>query len=170
MMEPADGRGFTAYWRGVRQRTTRLLPLVPEDRLEWAPAEGRWTFGDQFRHLAGIERWMYAENVSGRPSRYPGHGPALARGRDAIADLTARWHEEACGIFEGLDAERMLAKCETPAGISITVFKWLRAMVEHEAHHRGQLYLMLGLVGVAPPQLYGLSEEEVRRRSVGPGA
>jgi uncharacterized damage-inducible protein DinB len=38
-------------------------------------------------------------------------------------------------------------------------------MVEHEAHHRGQVYLMLGLIGVEPPQLYGLSEEEVRAAS-----
>jgi uncharacterized damage-inducible protein DinB len=38
------------------------------------------------------------------------------------------------------------------------------AMV-HEAHHRGQIYLMLGLRGVAVPPLYGLTETEVRQRS-----
>jgi len=38
-------------------------------------------------------------------------------------------------------------------------------MVEHEAHHRGQLYLMLGLLGVPTPPIFGLTEEEVRARS-----
>jgi uncharacterized damage-inducible protein DinB len=61
----------------------------------------------------------------------------------------------------------MAARTTTPAGHPITTFKWLRAMIEHEAHHRGQIYLMLGLVGVAAPQLYGLTEEEVLRRSAG---
>jgi uncharacterized damage-inducible protein DinB len=39
-------------------------------------------------------------------------------------------------------------------------------MVEHECHHRGQLYLMLGLWGVPAPPLYGLTSEEVRERSL----
>ena len=38
-------------------------------------------------------------------------------------------------------------------------------MFEHEAHHRGQIYLMLGLLGVATPPLYGLSEPELAARS-----
>jgi uncharacterized damage-inducible protein DinB len=38
-------------------------------------------------------------------------------------------------------------------------------MVEHEAHHRGQLYLHLALLGIATPPLYGLTSEEVKARS-----
>jgi len=45
-------------------------------------------------------------------------------------------------------------------------WKWLRAMVEHEAHHRGQLYLMLGMIGIPTPPIFGLTSEEVRDRSV----
>ena len=62
--------------------------------------------------------------------------------------------------------EQLAGKCLTPAGTPITTWKWLRAMVEHEAHHRGQLYLMLNLLGVRTPPLYGLTEEEVLARSV----
>jgi uncharacterized damage-inducible protein DinB len=39
-------------------------------------------------------------------------------------------------------------------------------MLEHEARHRGQLYLMLGLRGVARPPIYGLTTQEVQARSV----
>lgn len=160
-----DGATFVEYWRGIRQRTRRLLPLVPDGQLEWAPGPDRWTFGDQFRHLAAIERWMYAENVQGRPSRYPGHGPELAGDLDALARYLDRSHEEACAVFAALVPEQLAAKAVTPAGTPITAFKWLRAMVEHEAHHRGQIYLMLGLLEVDPPQLFGLTEEEVKARS-----
>ncbi len=31
-------------------------------------------------------------------------------------------------------------------------------MVEHEAHHRGQLHLMAGMRGLDVPPLYGLTE------------
>ena len=56
----------------------------------------------------------------------------------------------------------------TPGGASIPVWKWLRAMLEHEAHHRGQLHMMLGMVGASAPPLYGLTSEEVRERSLRP--
>ncbi|HSS79513.1 MAG TPA: DinB family protein [Thermoanaerobaculia bacterium] len=36
-------------------------------------------------------------------------------------------------------------------------------------HHRGQIYLMLGILGVPTPPLYGLTSEEVLARSVPAG-
>ena len=57
------------------------------------------------------------------------------------------------------------SSCTTPAGAELRTWKWLRALVEHEVHHRGQLYLMLRMVGVETPPLYGLTSEEVAGRS-----
>ncbi len=158
---------FVEYWRSVRHRTRRLVPLIPPDRLEWSAGGSRWTLGDQIRHLGGLERWMWAENVQGRPSRYPGHGRELADGLDAAGAYLDRMHEEACVIFGSLTVPQLNGKSHTPAGTPLTTYKWLRAMVEHEAHHRGQIYFMLGLLDVKVPQLFGLTEEDVQSRSVG---
>jgi uncharacterized damage-inducible protein DinB len=68
-------------------------------------------------------------------------------------------------IFTRLTADDLNQKCLTPGGVSITVWKWLRAMVEHEIHHRAQIYTYLGLLGIAAPPIYGLTSEEVRERS-----
>jgi len=68
-------------------------------------------------------------------------------------------------IFSALSVEDLESHCETPAGGRITVWKWLRSMVEHEAHHRGQLYLMASLRGIRIEPLYGLTEEQVEARS-----
>ncbi len=157
---------FADYWDSVRGRTKRVMAVIPPARIEWAPGEGRWTFGDSIRHLAGIERDMYAENVQGRPSRYPGHGRELADGFEAVLAYLDRKHAEAQEIFRGLTPEQLQGKSQTVSGTPITTSKWLRAMVEHEAHHRGQMYLMLGLLGVPAPPLYGLTEEEVTARSI----
>lgn len=149
----------------VHQRTRRVVALIPPDDVEWSPAPGWFTFGGLVRHLAGLERWMFAENVQGRPSRYPGHGPELASGLPAVLHYYDRLHGESRAIFAALDAGALQQKVSTPAGARMAVWKWLRAHVEHEAHHRGQLYLMLALRGIAPPPLYGLTSEEVRARS-----
>jgi uncharacterized damage-inducible protein DinB len=77
-----------------------------------------------------------------------------------------RMHEESMLIFRELTLEELRTPVETPAGKPIVAWKWLRAMVEHEVHHRGQLYLMLGMLGVATPPIYGLTSEQVRERSI----
>ncbi len=165
-MEITSVGPFLDYFEGIRARTRRVIDRIPPERLEWSHAPGRFTFGDLIRHLAAIERYMFAENVQGKPSRYPGHGRELADGHaDVLAYLDAR-HREAMAIFGSLADADLARKCVTPAGTPITVWKWLRAMVEHEVHHRGQIYLMLGMLDIPTPPLYGLTSEEVRARSV----
>jgi uncharacterized damage-inducible protein DinB len=156
-----DGPSFVEYWRKFRGRTVRVLDRIPGEDLEWTHLPGKYTFGDAFRHLAGIERYMYGENVRNRPSAYPGHSAELARGTDEIRAYMDRCHAKSLEIFGALTPDDLTSKCKTPSGTSITVWKWLRAMVEHEAHHRGQLYLMAGIRGISIPPLYGLTEEEV---------
>lgn len=165
---PPDLATFLAYWESVRARTIRVADCIPEDKMEWVAASGRWSCGDILRHLAGIERGMYAETVIGNTSRYPGHDRTLAEGSRAIRAYMDRCHAEAMEIFRSLEPAQWLGKCLTPAGAPITTWKWLRLMPEHEAHHRGQLYWLLGSLGVNTPPLYGLTEEEVRSRSSEP--
>lgn len=156
---------FLSYLTSVHGRTRRVILSIPAAGLEWSPAPGKWSFGDIVRHLAGIERWMYGETVQGRPSCYAGHGRDLADGFEAVLAYYDRLHDESSAIFASLTPEALAGKCTTPAGVPITTWKWLRAMLEHESHHRGQIYLMLGLRGVKLPPLYGLSEEELVARA-----
>jgi uncharacterized damage-inducible protein DinB len=156
---------LVSYFDRIRERTMRVVACVPPERLEWTYKEGKFTFGDVMRHLASIERWMFAENAMLRPSSYPGHGRELADGYDAVVVFMRRMHEESMEIFRGLSAEDLDRKCMTPGGAELRVGKWLRAMVEHEVHHRGQLYLYCSMLDIATPPLYGLTEEQVRERS-----
>ncbi|HEY7637253.1 MAG TPA: DinB family protein [Gemmatimonadales bacterium] len=157
---------FLEYWDNLRGRTRRVITSIPRERLEWSHRQGAFTLGDLVRHLATIERYMYAETVAGRPSRYPGCGRELADGYDAVLAYHDRLHGEARTIIGGLSDSDLQRKCQTPAGVAMTTWKWLRAMCEHEAHHRGQIYLMLGMLEVPTPPLFGLTSEEVRARSL----
>jgi uncharacterized damage-inducible protein DinB len=156
---------FLDYLDSVHTRTRRVVACIPAESLEWTPAPGRWTLGDQVRHLAGVERWMYGETVSGRPSRYPGHTRELADGMPAVLAYYDTLHDEARALFAALSPAQWTGKAMTPAGTPITTWKWLRAMVEHEAHHRGQIYFTLGLLGVPTQPIYGLTEPELLAKS-----
>jgi uncharacterized damage-inducible protein DinB len=165
-MQITTAASFLDYFESIRGRTRRVVACIPPDRIEWTHAAGRFTLGDLVRHIAATERWMFAENVAGRPSRYPGHGVELAEGYDGVIAYFDRMHAEAVAVFSTLSDDALQQRCSTPGGVALPTWKWLRAMIEHEVHHRGQIYLMLGMLDVATPPLYGLTSEEVRSRSV----
>jgi uncharacterized damage-inducible protein DinB len=165
-MDYANGSEFLRYFENIRARTTRVIECIPEDRFEWRPAEGMFSFADLVRHLAATERYMFGENAVCRPSRYPGHGPELADGYGAVMAFYERCHTETSAIISVLSAEDLQRRCLNPGTIAIPVWKWLRSMIEHEVHHRGQIYLMLRLLNVPTPPLYGLTSEQVRERSI----
>ena len=157
----SDFSDFLPYFTGIRKRTARLVPLIPPERIEWRPAPGAMSFGDLLRHLAGTERWMWAENVAGRPARFLGHDESLASGYEVTCAYFERLHAESMAIFGALSREDYEKPVRTPAGAALPAWKWLRAMIEHEAHHRGQLYLMLRMRGIVTPPLFGMTSEEV---------
>jgi uncharacterized damage-inducible protein DinB len=165
-MEIKNIDAFLEYLDKVHQRTLRVVRCIPPDKLDWSHAPGKFTLGDLVRHIAAVNRYMFAENVQGRPSRYPGCGKELADGYDQVVQFMQRMHHESVEIFSRLSPDDLNRKCETPGGASITAWKWLRSMVEHEIHHRGQIYLYLAMLGVATPPLYGLTSEQVKERSV----
>lgn len=165
-MEIQNIDSFLEYFDKVHGRTLRVVRCIPPDKVEWAYREGKFTLGDLARHIAAINRNMFAENVQGNPSRYQGCGRELADGYDNVVKYVEQMHRESVDIFSRLTESDLSRKCETVGGTAITTWKWLRSMVEHEIHHRGQIYLYLAMLGVETPPLYGLTSEEVRERSV----
>ena len=154
---------FCTTLERVRERTRRVAACIPAEHIEWTYKPGVFTLGDFVRHIAVTERFIWAETVHGRPSRYVSHGRELAEGRDAVLALFDRLHEESLEQFRALTPAMLAAKCATPAGTPLTTWKWLRMMPEHEIHHRGQLYTMLGMLNVPTPSLYGMTASDVQR-------
>ncbi|MCW3465247.1 DinB family protein [Chitinophaga nivalis] len=165
-MEITSISSFLDYYGSIRARTLRLLQCVPPDQLDWSYMPGKFTIADHIRHLAAIERYMYAETVAGRPCVYSGCGKELADGYEAVMQYFHTLHAQSLTIFRSLRDEDLQQKCTTPGNIQITTWKWLRAMVEHEVHHRAQLYLYLNIIGVKTPPMFGLSSEEIIANSI----
>jgi uncharacterized damage-inducible protein DinB len=156
---------FLDQFERIRRRTRRVAECIPDDRLEWTYKAGAFTLGDLVRHIAVTERFLWAETVHNRPVRYTSHGRELADGREAVFALLDRLHAESVEQFRALTPDALAATCITPAGTRLVTWQWLRLMLEHEIHHRGQIYTMLGMLGIATPPLYGLTAESVKERA-----
>ncbi len=165
-MEIRNIESFLPYLESIRERTLRVLRAVPPEKLEWRHSADVFSCGDLARHIAAAERYTFAENVLGRPSRYQGCGPELAEGLDNVIAFMTRMHQEAVEVLKYVTPDQLAGKGLSPQGVPITAWKLLRAMVEHEVHHRGEMYVYLALLGVERPPLYGATEQDLRRFSV----
>jgi uncharacterized damage-inducible protein DinB len=153
---------FLDYFEKIRARTMRLVACIPPAELEWRCKEGKFTLGDLARHIAAVERNVFVESVAGGRNRYTGCGRELADGYDQVVRFMERMHSESMSILSRLSDEDLLRKCASADGTPITAWKLLRAMTEHEIHHRGELYAYLGMLGVSVPPLYGTTSEQLQ--------
>lgn len=160
-MEIANIQVFINYYRRLRERTMRVVSCIPPDKIEWTYCEGKFTLGDLVRHLAILEKNMWAPIADGRTMQDPDCGIQLAEGFEQVVAFIEEAHQEAIRVFSRLTPEQLVQKCVTPGGASMTTWKWLRAMCEHEVHHRGNIYTYLGMLGVETPPLYGRTFEEL---------
>ena len=84
------------------------------------------------------------------------------RDRDNVIAFMERLHSESMEIFSGMTQADFDKKGTSPEGVPITAWKLQRSMLEHEIHHRGQIYVYLGILGVPVPSLYTLSLIHIR--------
>lgn len=164
-MEFNEISSFLEYYKKIRQRTNRLIAVIPPQYMDWSYKPGKFTIADQIRHIAAIERNMFAETIQGNPCIYNRCGKELADGYDQVISYFNEKHTESLKIFSTLTPHDLKQKCLTPAGTPITTWKWLRAMTEHEIHHRAQVYLYLNILDISTPPMFGLSSEEIISKS-----
>jgi len=143
----------------------RLVRCIPPDKIEWTCRTGEFTLGDLARHIAATERYVFAECAVGRPSRYKGCGRDLADGLENVIAFIERMHSESMEIFSRMTQQDYEKKGTSPEGFPITAWKLLRSMLEHEVHHRGQIYVYLGILGVPVPSLYTLNARRLEALS-----
>lgn len=113
-MEITPIESFLPYLKSIHERTMRVARVIPADKLEWTYAPGKFTLGDQLRHLAAIERYLWAEIVQGKPGRYHGCGRELADGYDNVLAFVERLHAESVEIFSRLTPDDLQKKSVTP--------------------------------------------------------
>jgi uncharacterized damage-inducible protein DinB len=160
-MEITNVRAFLAYHEKTRQVTNKVIQVIPPDKIEWTYAPGKFTIGDLVRHIAAIERHVFAEVAMGNKPDYTGCSKALADGYENTMSYFNEKHVESIAIFKSLPDESLRRAIKSLDGKEIKLGSFLRALFVHEIHHRGALCIYLNLLGVATPPVIGLTEEQV---------
>ena len=160
-MEITKIDSFLSYYERTREVTNRVIQVIPQDKLDWTYMPGKFTLADLVRHLAAIERYVFAEVVQGNPPCYTGCGKVLVDGYDNIMAYYNEMHQQSMQIFKSLSDQDLQRNIKTLDGKDITIANFLRALIVHDIHHRGAMCIYLNLLNIETPAIIGLKEEDV---------
>ncbi len=153
---------FLAYFEKTRQATVRIIKSIPPEQLDWSYLPGKFTFGDLIRHIAAIERNVFAEVALGNRPNYKGCGKELADGYELTMVYFNQMHLQSVEIFKTISERHLKQKVKSLDGTEVELGNFLRALIVHEIHHRAAMCIYLNLLGVQSPPVLGLTEEQVK--------
>ena len=150
---------FVAYYEGVRKRTVVAVDRVGPMLAGFSPKPGEWTCAQIVRHLTGAEKFFVAKVVDDRftTDLELGADESWAATRVRLDDV----HRLEMARLATVPDARLTQKVADLDGGTVSVWRFLMAMVEHEVHHRSQLDSWIALAGGDAPQIYGYRMEDV---------
>ena len=160
-----DIASYLRFFESVRRRTERDVAALPPAAAAWRPpsAEGEagWSIGRIVGHIGG-SRLYFA-------SAYRGEGwlfsPLELNPDDQSTWMP--WLETSAARFTALLKEtpdewltRRIEMIDTP-GATLSGWRLLMMMIEHEVHHRSQIDAYAGLQGWPVPDIFNRSAESI---------
>lgn len=167
---------FLVHFHRQRRWTRGLIAAIPEEHFDWRPAPETFSCGDLVRHLmqteifwsrllvkaaAGelLDPWGLEGDAEQRLRTFrrpnlesagnPAFGTSFAAALTRWAEIEQRTDENLRQIpdraLHGVEVEHPLTLLRAP------LWEFMLVMVEHEAHHRGQLSGYLKVLGVPQP-------------------
>ena len=147
--EVADLLEHLERYRAV---TLQALDLVDADALTWRPGADYYSLCQQFIHIAQAEdfhsRGIFDNDWNVDRVRLPKEcwNPEQIKGYfERVREFTRSRVQQ----LSSSDFDRVLTIPGTPG--DWTVRSWLWFILEHELHHKGQIWLYLRQMGITPP-------------------
>jgi uncharacterized damage-inducible protein DinB len=160
-----DIASYLRFFDSVRRRTERDVAALPPGAADWTPpaTDGKpeWTIGQIVGHIGGSrlyfasayrnEGWIWGDvdlDSTDQRTWLPWLRQSAERFAALIADTPDAW------------LQRRIEMIDTP-GQSLSGWRLLMMMLEHEVHHRSQIDTYAGLQGWPVPDIFGRSAETI---------
>jgi uncharacterized damage-inducible protein DinB len=149
---------FQKAWKGEREGTLKILEALTDASLSQAVTDDDRTLGRMAWHLTqSLSEMMPRTGVPvtepAQDAPVPGSAAAIAeayeRASKTVADeIAARWTDTTLEVEDDMYGMKW-ARGET-----------LHALIVHQAHHRGQMTVLMRQAGLTVPGVYGPAREE----------
>ena len=142
-----------AHWRTVRRGLLDALNVLSDEQLAFVPRAGLWSLGTVARHIAEAEEGWFRHIVTGELDEWPQFTEAAYPTIASIMALLTEVHDRTMAFLAKTDVDDLDRVIDTPWDETIRLEWIVWHVLEHEAHHRGEIYLMLGLMGMEAPDV-----------------
>ncbi len=144
------------FWReSLKPSLTKALELVPEDKLNWAPAEKMFALGNVFLHISECSDWWYDEVIKGKKAIELAFADKPCPSREEIMQHLKNHWERMERFF--VDSPEVLSKTypiEHEGKTHHLDGYWIFThLLEHDIHHRSQINQYLRILGIKPPEI-----------------
>lgn len=136
-------------WPKVRVGLMAIVEAFPEDQLGFIPVSGGWPAGRIMLHISSAaDYWLHSGilsdiNVYRSGQATPENYPTL----EAIKTYLNEEHQRTIQLLQSFDPADWYTEYQYSDGYSYTPDWVFWHVLEHEIHHRGELSLILGLLG-----------------------
>jgi len=126
--------------------TLEVAGAFPDDKLDFWPSPNMKTVTEQIEHLA-----HNLEYVIEPVARLFDHSAEVSQSSEPIPRLK---RAVACvnAVMGAVPDSDWLREVRYPDDLTLTVLKAALVMLEHDAHHRGQLIVALRILDIEPPK------------------
>ena len=149
---------FHGAWKSHSDGTRKIFAALTDESLSCSILEGHRTLGGMAWHIVTTIPEMLTKTGLALPSIDPDSQPpmtaaAICEGYELAAKeldsaLRASWDDKALETVDELYGEKW------PRGLTLAI------LIHHEAHHRGQMTVLMRMAGIKVPGIYGPSMEE----------
>ncbi len=154
---------FLKYFDAVNRRAVRDVGALPPEADGWTPPAGEgenaWSINQIVGHIA-VSRLYLASAYRGEGWIFPPGPDVSSRTKwvPAIEESAREFHRQIEGTpDEWLDRKVQMIDTEG----TLSGWRILMMMLEHDIHHRSQLDTYAGLNGWDVPHIYGRSAEQI---------
>ena len=158
---------FIEQMKSTQRPLAGMVEMVPDDKLDWAPAKGFMKMGQLLKHLS--ENWCIIKMMVEQKWPFSGEQemveamklenlPSCTK-KEALAAMAKDLAEAVDYVEKGIsEAEFFEKKVSAPWGFDGEIWKAVLMAKDHQMNHKMQLHLYLKMLGlpVNTGTLYGM--------------
>jgi len=141
-------------WNFVRSEMIEAVRPFTTAQLDWLPEGGKNSIGDLLRHISETEHWWFGDVVLGGGSYRDVTRDMAPDGKAIIESLNRSFREYTLKVLESHMVSDFERKYKIPGEDNRVTLLWVcQHVFEHECRHRGQIFMMMRLQGMTPPNV-----------------
>ncbi len=146
-----DPKQLYSYLEEIHNSNLACLDLFPPDKLDYKPVAEIYSLKDLFKHMYANQKFYVTTAKLGKMN-ISDYKRFMAEDCRSKPDLQKYMQSTFAQTKELFKDEKILSKkVSTIAGIR-SVFHLFLGELEHQIHHRAQVYTYLRILGIKPPE------------------